>query len=150
VLARTGITNGTNATITADGEGDRAGGGGGGVVVLASPAPVANQGAIRARGGRGENSALCQGPSAGGGGGIVHLLSPQPTAGDTDVGGGPAGQVTGPVDQNFRSGGGGGGASGGDGGSANTVPAGNGPPNASSPGGAGHVLLTVADPTSLF
>jgi hypothetical protein len=152
VLARTGIVNAAGAAIRADAESaDRGGGGAGGIVVLASPGAVTNAGRINARGSAGQDSASNRGPSAGGGGGIVHLLSPSPSdTGTIDVSGGSAGNVTGNVSASQRGGGGGGGGCGGDGGGANTVPAGSAPPNASSPGEPGHVLLTTVDPTSLY
>jgi hypothetical protein len=152
VLAMGAITN--SGTITADGDdgaGSRDGGAGGGVVILASPTSVTNTGTVTADGGDGATSDNFAGVGGGGGGGIIHYLSPNITAGTETAAGGTAGApgAAGSVSLVPHQGGGGGGASGGDGGAGGSVNAVNTPNNGSN-GTAGHVLMTVVDPTALF
>jgi hypothetical protein len=152
VLAMGAITN--TGTITADGDdgaGSRDGGAGGGVVILASPTSVTNTGTVTADGGDGGPSDHFAGVGGGGGGGIIHYLSPNITAGTESAAGGTAGVpgAAGSVSTVPHQGGGGGGASGGDGGAGGSVTTAN-TPGGGGNGTAGHVLMTVVDPTALF
>jgi hypothetical protein len=158
VLAAKGVTNA--GAIHADAEyapglispGD--GGGAGGVILLASRTFVTNQGTISARGSDGEDGSLAPGPvhagGGGGGGGIVHFLGPNVAAGQVDVSGGLGGSGTAESPASLRSGGGAGGACGGDGGQGGSVAPGASPGGAGQLGDPGHVLQTLADPTSSF
>jgi len=152
ILAQGGFIN--NATVQADGgEGTFGGfgGGGGGIIIIASPVSIMNNGTFFVDGGQGGGStAFFDGPGGGGGGGIVHLLSPAITAGVINVNGGLAGamdEVTGGFF--FWAGGGGGGGCGGAGGNGGDLNI-DTPHTSADDGAAGHVILSLFDPTSLF
>ena len=151
VLAAGAIVN--DGTVRADGAGPGvfgSGGGAGGVVVLASKQRIRNRGTITANGGAGGQNGTSNGPGGGGGGGIVHVLAPEiDDTGLVSADGGAAGSLTGTTASGLRAGGGAGGSCGGGGGSGGSVQ-GNNTAQPASPGGAGHVLETLADPTALF
>jgi hypothetical protein len=144
------------------------GGGAGGVLVLASRSTIQNTGTLLATGGAGGNGgstdgggvARAWGPGGGGGGGIVHLIAPSISAGTVQVGGGSGGTAPAPITYagaTFMTsiGGGGGGGSYGAGGNGSTV---NGATNTrqytwganAQAGGAGLLIQTLADPSTLF
>ncbi len=124
------------------GGGANGGRGGGTVTILAlGGINISASGVINADGGAG-------------GGGIIHLIAPQidnVAAGATDRAGAFGGSNSNALVWSPRQGGGGGGASGGNGGHGGWVPVGGAiAPGAASSGIAGHVILTSANPTSLF
>lgn len=154
VLCNGAIRN--KGTIQADGEDSLGGaaGGGGGVIILASKTSVTSSAGsfILARGGHGGSPYVKDAPGGGGGGGIVHFIAPAINADSAtkSVLGGPGGTSSGIVSGNPRAGGAGGGASGGDGGAGGAMPSGTNNPGYGFDGSSGHVISTVADPTSLF
>lgn len=153
------ITNAASGIVQADGEPTGvvlagvggSGGGAGGVIIVASRTSVSNAGSISAKGSDGLKSGTNDAPGGGGGGGIVHLLAPAVTAGTVVVTGGAAGAASGNFSGSAdRAGGGGGGACGGAGGAGGSAGA-NAPVAASAQaGGAGLVLESKLDPTSLL
>jgi len=149
VLARVSVHNG--GVIAADGEdaSTRCGGGAGGIVILASADSVANTGTINANGGDGGANDTFAGRGGGGGGGIIHFLAPTVNNGAANVHGGQGGAAAGNVTQSPRQGGGGGGACGGAGGDGGLVALSN-TPAAGAAGASGYVIVTAADPGSLF
>jgi hypothetical protein len=162
ILARERIDNNPTGVIRADGtDADEVspiagggGGGAGGIVTLASPGGIHNEGTITCNGGDGATSNVADGAGGGGGGGIIHFFGPRQNLGATFVDGGAAGELLGAGTvvgdiNGFISGGAAGGACGGRGGSGGGVGLG-GTPNAAEHGASGHVIVTIADPTSLF
>lgn len=154
VLAKVVIVNGVNAEISADGMNngnlDGGGGGAGGFVILASPGSVTNNGLIHCNGANGDANNIDIGAGGGGGGGIIRLISPANTnTGTLTTNPGLKGAANVAVTLTPRLGGGGGGALGGNGGKGGDVEA-NNTADPAGDGGFGLVILTTADPTSLF
>lgn len=145
VLAKSGIVNA--GTISADGESELAGGAGG-IVILASPLSVINSGQINAIGGTGAAAEgdpdWSIGAGGGGGGGIVHLIAPSVEAGSCSVAGGAGGAENAAAPGDHYCSGAGGGASGGNGGDVVAKRW------AASNGSAGHLIVSLTDPTPLF
>ncbi len=155
LLAKSGITISSSASITADGTtGVNTGcaGGGGGTVLLGTPGTITQNGAISAIGGAGRESGSLAGAGGGGGGGIIRLVAPTVTpanGGTLVVSGGAGGTVSGTVTGNPSSGGPGGGGSGGNGGGGADVDTLNVSESATN-GSTGKTLITLADPTSIL
>jgi hypothetical protein len=152
VLCQNGITN--QGTIEADGRAAEAGGGGGGGVIILASATSVTSGAgsaISANGASGAAATTSTGGGGAGGGGIIHLMAPTvTTAGATiSVGGGTGADASESVTSSPRFAGGGGGASGGNG-SAGATMIGASTSQVTQGGSAGHSLISLLDPTSLF
>ncbi|MBX7139079.1 MAG: hypothetical protein K1X83_13980 [Oligoflexia bacterium] len=125
------------------------GGGGGGIVTLASMTSVSNAGLIDVHGAKGSDGELYAAPGGGGGGGIVNLFAPiVSNQGQVNISGGLPGAAITDAYPELRISGGAGGSSGGSGGSGATVL--NSGSVAAAAGGAGHLLITTADPSALL